>query len=106
MKKREIIESFDEECGPSLDEIAQEHGYADYRDYSDEYYEGHTGCELGEPAVWEPDLNDIDVDSDPDYKSDEYCEGFSDGYSEGYDDGYSDGWDDCTDYFESDGDEW
>ena len=52
--------STDYEPGPSLDDIAKQHGYADYSGYCDEYYEGHTGCELGEPAVWEPDLDDFE----------------------------------------------
>ena len=35
--------------GPTLDDEAKSHGYADYADYRDEYYQGHTGGELGEP---------------------------------------------------------
>ena len=93
------------ELEPSLDDIAKQHGYADYSDYCDEYFEGHTGGELGEPSYWDPDIDDHGA-NDYDMKIEEYCEGFADGYEQGYDDGYDDGWQDCTDYFESDSCDW
>ena len=96
------IRDYDYEPDISADELARQNGYSDYSDYCDEYYEGHTGGELGEPAVWEPDLDDFESDDDCDYKTEDYCEGFADGYSEGYEDG----WDDCTEYFESDDCDW
>jgi hypothetical protein len=33
----------------NLDDEARYHGYADYSDYVSEYWEGHTGLEMGEP---------------------------------------------------------
>ena len=100
-KKRNTHFEPDYEPELSLDEIARQHGYSDYADYCDEYYEGHTGSEMGEPAVWEPDLDDLEDDVD-EYKSEDYCEGFADGYSEGhdegYDEGYVDGWEECDSY--------
>ena len=45
----------DYDSGPTLDEKAQAHGYADYQDYCDEYWQGH-GDELGEPGCPEDDF--------------------------------------------------
>ena len=52
MKQYYDIDDYDYDDGPTLDDEAKSHGYADYADYADyreEYYQGHTGGELGDP---------------------------------------------------------
>lgn len=103
----EVNDDYDEPIGPTADEEAQSLGYADYNDYCDEYWEGHTGGELGEPSYPEIDdhneVDDYNTDCDESIEihTEDYCEGFADGYSEGYDDGYDDGWSDCNESFDS-----
>ena len=89
-----------EDFGPTADEVAQSHGYESYQDYCDEYMQGHTGGEMGEPSY--PEIDDYETSSDDscDVRTEDYCEGFADGYSEGYDDGYDDGWEDCSDSYD------
>lgn len=36
----------------------ERHGYSSEEDYEDAYYAGESGCELGEPSVYEPDFDD------------------------------------------------
>ena len=54
----------DYDYGPTLDDEAKSHGYADYADYRDEYYQGHTGGELGEPSYYDPSLDEKEPDSE------------------------------------------
>jgi len=55
-------DDYEPPMGPTADEEAQSHGYANYNDYCDEYMEGHTGGELGEPCY--PDIDDSYDDCD------------------------------------------
>ena len=55
-------DDYEPPIGPTADEEAQSHGYANYNDYCDEYMEGHTGGELGEPSY--PDIDDSYDDCD------------------------------------------
>ena len=95
------IEDYEPPMGPTADEEAQSLGYANYNDYCDEYYEGHTGGELGEPSFPEIEDDNIECSESIETKNEDYCEGFADGYSHGYDDGYDDGWSDCNDIIDS-----
>ena len=55
---------------------------------------------MGEPAVYEPEIDDEIEDFD-DYKTEDYCQGFADGYSEGHDDGYVEGYVDGWNEYDS-----
>ena len=58
----DAVDDYDLPMGPTADEEAQSHGYANYNDYCDEYMEGHTGGELGEPSY--PNIDDSYDDCD------------------------------------------
>ncbi len=100
-QNNEPFDDYEPPTGPTADEEAQSLGYADYNDYCDEYMQGHTGGELGEPCYPEIDDFNNDCDESSEIRTEDYCDGFADGYSEGFDDGYDDGWSDCSETYNS-----
>jgi len=105
---KQYYDDYDYDDGPTLDDEAKSHGYADYSDYREEYYQGHTSGELGEPSYHDPSLDEKEPDSEDYYEVktdndddiDDYDIGGPTLDDEAKSHGYADYSDYCEEYWE------